>query len=77
MQNEAMVIDENELRKLLKAKCDKAGSQRAYAETHGLCETMISRVIRGERGFTDEILEALKVQEVQYKVPFMKFEDVE
>ena len=72
-----MVVTEKQLRKILKARCDEAGSQRAWAKQHGLEESVVSRVVNGDRGFTDVVLKALKATRVkQYEMAEMRFEDI-
>ena len=72
-----MVVTDKQLRKILKARCDEAGSQRAWAKKHGLEESVVSRVVNGDRGFTEIVLKALKATQVrQYEVPEMRFEDM-
>ena len=72
-----MVVTEKQLRKILKARCAEAGSQRAWAKRHGFDESLVSRVVNGDRGFTDDVLKALKATRVkQYEVPEMRFENI-
>lgn len=48
----------------LRAACEKAGSQRAYADLHGIRYGYLRRVLCGERRPCDEILASLKLQRV-------------
>jgi hypothetical protein len=60
-----MIIDDKQLRKFLKDRCKEAGSQRAWAEEHRQDETLVSKIINGDREFTDGILKALKAKRVK------------
>jgi hypothetical protein len=65
-----MIVDGDKLQRILKARYKEAGSQRAWAKQHKLDESLVSRVVNGDRDFTDDILKALKAKRVgQYKVP--------
>ena len=47
--------------RLLKA-IKKAGSQRAFAQEHGLSESYVSYLVQGKRGFGDDVLRILGLE---------------
>jgi hypothetical protein len=50
------------LRALLKASCANAGGMRAWGRLHGITAAYISRVIAGERGPGEKLLNALNLE---------------
>ncbi len=52
-------LTEDELRELLRAECEKAGSQTAWAQSADVSTAYVSDVINGRRQPGDSILRAL------------------
>jgi hypothetical protein len=53
------MISENDLRNILRHKCEAAGTQRAWAQQHGICEVNLCQVLKGQRAVTDAMASAL------------------
>lgn len=51
--------DDEGIRSLLREACDEAGSQKAWAESHGLSGSYVTDVLQGRRDPGQSILEAL------------------
>lgn len=47
------------MRALLRRECDQAGSQKAWADKHGLSGAYVSDVLQGRRDIGDSIVKAL------------------
>lgn len=56
-------ITEAQLRERLRAACDAAGGQRAYADTIGVSDGMVCFVLRGKRRPGPKICYALGLTE--------------
>jgi len=57
-------MNEAALIKLLRRECSKVGSQRAYAELHGISHSYLRRVLCGDRAPPDALLNSLKLKRV-------------
>jgi len=57
-----MMLTEHEVMERLRAAVDKAGSQRKFAEQHGLTVAYVSDVLRGNRALADRILATLGIE---------------
>ena len=55
----AKYLTEQDLLKILKKACYQAGSQRAWADAHGLSPSFVSDVLQGKRDVTAKIARAL------------------
>ena len=53
------LLRDSDMVKLLRAACAAAGSQRAWADSHGFSTSYISDVLRGHRDFTEALANAL------------------
>jgi len=54
-------VNEDQVRDLLKRACEEAGSQKAFADKHGLSGAYISDVLQGRRDLGKSILDALGI----------------
>ena len=52
----------DDVRKLLKRRCDEAGGQRAFAREHGLSVQHVSRVLREGKAPVGRICKALGIE---------------
>lgn len=59
-----MPLSEADLRKLLKADCQKEGSQTKWAMKHDLSSAYVSDLLYGRRPFAKRVLKALGVKAV-------------
>lgn len=50
------------LRNLLKASCANVGGMRAWGRLHGITASYVSRVLAGEQGPGEKLLNALNLQ---------------
>lgn len=67
-------MTENDVRKMLKQACEKAGSQRAFARQHGLSAAYITDVLLARRAPAKAICKALGLQmTVRYLIEFRKY----
>lgn len=48
-----------EMRRMLRDECERAGSQRAWADAHTFSDAYISDVLKGARGISPELAKAL------------------
>lgn len=51
-----------DVRRVLKASCDAAGGQRAWAARHGVSKELVSNAILGRRALSPRILRPLGLQ---------------
>ena len=49
---------------ILKAECHKAGSQTKWAKQHGVCRSLVQRIIQGKDKLTPQIALALGLKRV-------------
>jgi transcriptional regulator with XRE-family HTH domain len=57
-------MDANGMRRRLRAACDRAGSQAAFARQAGVSAELVRLVLIGERKPSDRILDALELERV-------------
>jgi hypothetical protein len=62
----------DDVRKLLKAACDKAGSLRAWARAHDLSAPYVSDVLLGNRAPGPSICQALGIEAVKPATAYRK-----
>jgi hypothetical protein len=65
-------MDDQRILKLLRAACEKAGSQRAWAKAHGIAPAYPNLVLTGRRRAGPQILAALgltRVSRITKKAP--------
>lgn len=61
----------DDVRKILAAACDEAGSQRAWAKRHSLSAAYVNDVLLGRREPAEAICKALKIKRtVTYTVHY-------
>lgn len=58
------MITEERVLECLREECERLGSQKAFAELHGLSTAYINDVMRGRRDFGPAILAALGIERV-------------
>lgn len=60
-----------EMRQLLREQCDRAGSQRAWADANTFSDAYICDVLKGARGISPELAKALGYEHrhIFYKIP--------
>lgn len=58
----SMAMTEDEVRQMLRAACDKAGSQMAWANKHRITPAYVSDALAGKRHFGPRILAALGIE---------------
>jgi len=63
-----MTIDltESQILEILRNECVEAGSQRAWADKHNLAPSFVNDVLKGKRGVTERILDALGYEYVGF-----------
>ena len=61
---EGNAMTEEEVRMLLRNRCKKAGSQRAYAKQIGVSESDISLILSGKRLTSKRLLEAFGLEKI-------------
>lgn len=65
MQNGMYVMDDDDVRDLLRQACEAAGSQRAFALEHGINIGLLSSIYNGHRRPVPQVLEALGLRVVK------------
>lgn len=65
----APMLTVDDILRLLRKECDRAGSVRAWADAHDISEIYVGQVLRGDRTAGPKILEALCLERVYRKVP--------
>jgi hypothetical protein len=65
----AQAMDEIDVKRMLREAVRAAGSQKAWAERHGIAQSYVSDVLRGERELGKQFLVALGVRRVTRYVP--------
>jgi len=53
------LLNEQQMRAMLQARCDLLGSQREFARQNGISASVVSQVLNAGRGISPEILAAL------------------
>ena len=56
-----VTLTEDDVRHLLSLACKKLGSQKAFAQTHGLSSAYMSDIINGKRNPSKEICKILGI----------------
>jgi hypothetical protein len=56
---QARVFNDNEVRQLLRAAVQRAGTQVAFAKRHGLDHTHLNQVLKGKSGVSGSVLKCL------------------
>ena len=56
---EAVIFDDNDVIRLLRAAVERQGSQTAYAKRHGIERTRINAILSGKRPITESVANAL------------------
>jgi hypothetical protein len=59
-------LTECDMLEMLRAACAEAGTQRAWANAHNLAPSFVNDVLKGKRGVTDRILDALGYEFIGY-----------
>jgi hypothetical protein len=59
---QALVFDEDEIVHLLRAAVEREGSQRAFANRHGLNRTYVNKVLNGRARIANSLTKALGVR---------------
>ena len=54
----------NQVRELLKSACDKAGSQSAFADKHGMSRALICQIINNNLEPANKVCAALGIERV-------------
>jgi DNA-binding phage protein len=55
----AVIFDDNDVIRLLRAAVEREGSQTAFAKRHGIERTRINAILSGKRPITDSVANAL------------------
>jgi hypothetical protein len=55
----AVIFDEDDVIRLLRAAVEREGSQAAFARRHGIERTTVNAILSGRRLVTDSVAEAL------------------
>ena len=55
----AVIFDDNDVIRLLRAAVEREGSQTAFAKRHGIERTRINAILSGKRPITDSVVNAL------------------
>lgn len=58
------LLTANDVRKLLRARCEAMPSTRAWAAKHGLSQPYISQLLSGSRDPGDKVLAALGLRRI-------------
>ena len=56
---EAVIFDDNDVIRLLRAAVEREGSQTAFAKRHGIERTRINAILSGKRPITESVANAL------------------
>jgi DNA-binding phage protein len=56
---EAVIFDDNDVIRLLRAAVERQGSQTAFAKRHGIERTRINAILSGKRPITESVANAL------------------
>ena len=56
---QAVIFDDNDVIRLLRAAVEREGSQTAFAKRHGIERTRINAILSGKRPITDSVVNAL------------------
>ena len=56
---QAVIFDEDDVVRLLRAAVEREGSQTAFARRHGIERTRVNAILSGKRPVTDGVVDAL------------------
>jgi CHASE2 domain-containing sensor protein len=56
---QAVIFDEDDVVRLLRAAVEREGSQTAFARRHGIERTRVNAILSGKRPVTDSVADAL------------------
>jgi hypothetical protein len=56
---QAVIFDDNDVIRLLRAAVEREGSQTAFAKRHGIERTRINAILSGKRPITESVANAL------------------
>ena len=56
---QAVIFDDNDVIRLLRAAVERQGSQTAFAKRHGIERTRINAILSGKRPITESVANAL------------------
>ena len=56
---QAVIFDEDDVVRLLRAAVEREGSQTAFARRHGIERTGVNAILSGKRPITDSVADAL------------------
>jgi transcriptional regulator with XRE-family HTH domain len=60
----ALVFDEDDVVRLLRAAVEREGSQSAFAKRHGVDRAYVNMILNGKRPVSDAIAKALGLRKV-------------
>ena len=60
----ALVFNQDEVARLLRAAVEREGSQSAFAKRHGVDRVLVNMILNGKRPVTDTIAKALGLRKV-------------
>ena len=64
MKRPRKIFDDQDVLQLLKAAIEREGHQGAFAQRHGINRTYLNRILKGKKGITGGVLEALGLRKV-------------
>ena len=56
------IVNENEIRQLLRQDVERSGGQSAWARRERVCRTHLNRMLLGKRAVSDTILRKLNIK---------------
>jgi hypothetical protein len=62
--HQALVFDEDDVVRLLRASVEREGGQTAFAKHHGLDRPLVNMILNGKRPVSDVIVKALGLRRV-------------
>lgn len=60
----ALVFDQDDVARLLRAAVEREGSQSAFAKRHGVDRVLVNMILNGKRPVSDTIAKALGLRKV-------------
>jgi len=58
------ILDDDEVRALLRAAVEREGNQVAFARRHGLDRAHLNMIVSGKRGLSDKVIALLSLRKV-------------
>jgi len=58
------ILDDDEVRALLRAAVEREGNQVAFARRHGLDRAHLNMILSGKRGLSDKVIALLSLRKV-------------